>query len=320
MYGVARSAATLDLIRAAGAVPMAAGAPRRRLQDLAAWVIHSAPPPSDARRSGGGHEDLLTRAWSARLLQRRPSAAVPPATASPAIATSPAFARTSGGALRRVVYLSTTGVYGNRQGRWTDETTAPQPVTDRARRRVDAERRLRHAARGVMRLTTLRVPGIYAADRLPLERLHNRVPALSVKDDVQTNHIHADDLARLARAALLRWARPRTINVVDDSVLPMGDYLDMVARWAGLPPPPRLDRETLLATVTPMRASFMNESRLLSNRRMKRELKLRLRYPTIADFLARQVPPAHAKARPTAPVQGPPRREASAKTAAPPPI
>ena len=98
------------------------------------------------------------------------------------------------------------------------------------------------------------------------------------------------------------------------------DYLDMVARWAGLPPPPRLDRETLLATVTPMRASFMNESRLLSNRRMKRELKLRLRYPTIADFLARQVPPARGNVSPTPPVQEPAQREAYAKTAAPPPI
>ena len=83
----------------------------------------------------------------------------------------------------------------------------------------------------------------------------------------------------------------RTINVVDDTVLPMGEYLDMVARWAGLPLPPRVDRETLRATVTPMRASFMSESRRLSNLRMKRELRLPLRYPTVADFLASHQPP-----------------------------
>jgi len=143
-----------------------------------------------------------------------------------------------------------------------------------------------------MRLTTLRVPGIYAADRLPLARLRDRLPTLLPKDDVQTNHIHADDLARLARAALLRGRGQRTLNVVDDSVLPMGEYLDLVAHWAGLPRPPRVDRETLLATVTPIRASFMSESRQLSNRRMKRELRMRLLYPTVGHFLASHDPPA----------------------------
>jgi nucleoside-diphosphate-sugar epimerase len=283
VYGIARSPASLAGVRAAGAVALPAEAPARRYQDLADWVIHSAPPPADGRRKQDVGIDRLTRQWSARLLQRRWPAIPAPAP------TAPAWAST-----RRLVYLSTTGVYGDRQGRFTDEATPPRPLTDRARRRVDAEHRLRQAARrpGAMRLTTLRVPGIYAADRLPLARLREGVPALQPADDVQTNHIHADDLARLARAALLRGRGQRTINVVDDSALPMGDYLDLVARWAGLPPPPRVDRPTLLSTVTPMRASFMSESRRLGNRRMKRELRLRLRYPTVADFLAAERPPA----------------------------
>jgi len=283
VYGLVRSAGSLAKVRAAGAVPLAADAPRRRPQDLAARVIHSAPPPPGERLEGGGDIDRLTRAWTARLLQRRPTARLQQAVQRGA----------QPGPGRRVIYLSTTGVYGDRQGRLTDEATLPRPITARARRRLDAERRLRDAARspGAMRLTTLRVPGIYAADRLPLARLRERVPALHAADDVQTNHIHADDLARLARVALLRGPGQRTINVVDDSVLPMGDYLDMVARWAGLPLPPRVDRKTLLASVSPMRASFMSESRRLSNRRMKRELRMRLRYPTVADFLASHPPP-----------------------------
>jgi hypothetical protein len=294
VYGIARAPDSLAKIRAAGVVALTAESPRRRFQDLAAWVIHSAPPPAAAARAGGSGSgscdgtgslgiDPLTRRWSARLLQRRRRPGPPPGAGRRGAATT-----------RRVVYLSTTGVYGDRQGRVTDEATPPQPLTDRARRRLDAERRLRQAARspGTMRLVILRVPGIYAADRLPLARLQERLPALQPADDVQTNHIHADDLARLTRVALLRGRGQRTINVVDDSVLPMGDYLDLVARWAGLPAPPRVDRETLLATVTPMRASFMSESRRLSNRRMKRELRLRLRYPTVADFLAAEPPPA----------------------------
>ena len=135
------------------------------------------------------------------------------------------------------------------------------------------------------------MPGIYAIDRLPIQRLRDRLPALLPSDDVHTNHIHADDLARLTRAALFRGRAQRALNIVDDSILPMGDYLDLVARWAGLQPPPRVDRATLLASVSPMRASFMSESRQLSNLRMKRELRLPLRYPTVADFLTAHRPP-----------------------------
>ncbi|HZH06412.1 MAG TPA: SDR family NAD(P)-dependent oxidoreductase [Lautropia sp.] len=283
VFGIGRSASTLERIRAAGAVPLKADPPHRRLQDLDDWVVHSAPPPLDERRQGGGDVDRLTRRWSARLLdrpRRRSMRANRKAERPP----------------RRLVYLSTTGVYGDRQGQWTDEVCAVTPITDRARRRVDAERCLRDAARrsASLRVTTLRVPGIYAIDRLPIRRLQDRLPALLPQDDVQTSHIEAEDLARLTRIALMRGRNQRKLNVVDDSALPMGEYLDMVARWAGLPLPPRVDRETLLASVSPMRASFMSESRRLCNLRMKRELKLPLRYPTVADFLASHPAPQPA--------------------------
>jgi nucleoside-diphosphate-sugar epimerase len=279
VFGVARSAVTLGRIRAAGAVPLSADAPRRRLQALADWVVHSAPPPQDARSPAGGDVDTLTRRWSARLVQSpRRRASGPRAGDRPR---------------KRLVYLSTTGVYGDRQGRLTNEVCAVNPITDRARRRVDAERTLRDAGRrgAALRVAILRVPGIYAIDRLPTRRLQDGLPVLRPQDDVQTNHIEASDLARLARMALLRFRSQRVLNVVDDSALAMGDYFDQVACWAGLPLPPRLDRDTLLSSVSPMRATFMSESRRLSNRRMKQELRVALRYPKVADFLAAHEPP-----------------------------
>jgi nucleoside-diphosphate-sugar epimerase len=134
--------------------------------------------------------------------------------------------------------------------------------------------------------SVLRVPGIYAHDRLPLERLRAGSPALAPDDDVFTNHIHADDLARIAIAALFRGRRGRTYNTVDDSHLKMGDYFDAVADAFELPRPPRLPREQLKAAVSPMMYSFMAESRRLRNDRMKRELRVRLAWPTVAATLA----------------------------------
>ncbi|MEO6270158.1 MAG: SDR family NAD(P)-dependent oxidoreductase, partial [Lautropia sp.] len=268
VFGVCRSPQTADRIRAAGATPLLAGVPHRRLQGLARWVVHSAPPPADGVDGGGLAIDPLTRAWTVNLL--RP----PGRTGHTRQGRHDLYTRHTRHTLHtgprvrpatpvRLVYLSTTGVYGDRQGRWTSEETAVHPLTERARRRVDAEQCLRRVGRTspMLRPAILRVPGIYAIDRLPLKRLQERLPALAPVDDVRTNHIHADDLARLLRVALCRHRNQRTLNIVDDSSLAMGDYLDLVAGWAGLAPPPRVDRPTLLASVTPMRASFMSESR-----------------------------------------------------------
>ncbi len=154
-------------------------------------------------------------------------------------------------------------------------------------RRVDAERTLRRwARRAGSRLAILRVPGIYAQDRLPLERLQKGTPALAQDDDVYTNHIHADDLARLIALALFRAAPSRIYHAVDDSDMRMGEYFDAVADAFGLPRPPRLPREQLRDMVSPMMLSFMSESRRLQNRRITEELGMRLRYPTVAAALA----------------------------------
>jgi len=138
------------------------------------------------------------------------------------------------------------------------------------------------AARG----SVVRAPGIYAHDRLPLARLRSGAPALAPDDDVFSNHIHADDLARICIAALFRGGRGRVYNAVDRSRLKMGEYFDLVADRCGLPRPPRLPRAQLRAAVSPLTYSFMSESRRIIGERIDRELHLRLAWPTVADTLA----------------------------------
>lgn len=260
VVGVVRRDDAMAAVRAAGGVPIRAdlddARALRRLARLAPRVLYAAPPPAT------GADDPRTR---------HALAALHPA--------------------RAWVYLSTTGVYGDCGGARFDETRAVAPRNDRAVRRVAAERLLRRrAARGAIRATVLRVPGIYAAERLPIERLQRGTPALVEADDVYTNHVHADDLARIAFVALQRGRSQRTVHAVDDSAMRMGDYFDAVARTYGLPAPPRLSRDALRAAVSPMLWSFMSESRRLDNRRLRRELRVRLRWPTVDAFLASRGP------------------------------
>ncbi|MCC2971861.1 SDR family oxidoreductase [Massilia sp. IC2-476] len=246
-------------LRAAGAVPVVADldqpASLQRLRGLADWVLHLAPPQPE------GSLDRRTRHLVAVL-----------------------------GQARRLVYVSTSGVYGDCGGELVRETRPVAPRNARAQRRVDAEQVLRAwAVANGARLAILRVPGIYAADRLPLKRLEQGTPALRPEDDVYTNHIHADDLARIVALALLRGLPGRVVHAVDDTRMKMGEYFDAVADAYGLARPPRLPRSELQAVVTPMLLSFMSESRRLDNTRLKRELRARLRYPDVAAALARGV-------------------------------
>ncbi len=227
-----------------------------RLRGLADLILHTAPPPGD------GPDDRHTRHLLAALAGGK---SLP----------------------RRLVYISTTGVYGDCDGARIDETRPLRPLTARARRRVDAERRLREfGARLGVTVTLLRAPGIYAADRLPLMRLRAGTPSLAADEDVHTNHIHADDLAAACVAALRHGRANRSINVVDDSTLLAGEYFDRVADAFGLPRPARWPAERLRDHLSPMQWSFLAESRQIGNSRLKSELKLRLRYPTVDSGLA----------------------------------
>jgi nucleoside-diphosphate-sugar epimerase len=262
VFALSSSPERFAQLRAAGAVPLWGNldqpATLGRLAGLADAVLHLAPPP------GSGRGDLRTAALLAALAR--------------------------GGRTQTLVYASTTGVYGDRGGALIDETATPSPGTERALRRVDAEARVRHRGRaGGVRTVLLRIPGIYATDRDggdPRERVKRGAPALRAEDDVYTNHIHADDLARACVAALVRGKPQRVVNVVDDADLRMGDYFDLVARLAGLPPVPRLSRAEAAASLSPMTMSFMSESRRIGNARLKTELRLVLRYPTVVEGLA----------------------------------
>jgi nucleoside-diphosphate-sugar epimerase len=228
-----------------------------RLAGLGTRVIHLAPPESDL--GSDWWRDPRTLALT-RVLRRR----IAP---------------------RTFVYASTSGVYGDCGGARVDETRAVNPRTPRAQRRVDAERIVRHFGRAAhVRTSILRIPGIYAPDReggTPRERLLRGTPVLEAQDDVYTNHIHADDLARAVLAAVWRGKPQRVYNASDDTELKMGDYFDLAADLYGLPRPGRLPRSTAEAELPLMLLSFMSESRRLVNRRMKEELRLALRYPRV---------------------------------------
>ncbi|MFT5644225.1 MAG: nucleoside-diphosphate-sugar epimerase, partial [Janthinobacterium sp.] len=247
-------------LRAAGAIPIVADLDQRasvkRLSGLANIIIHLAPPQSD------GPLDRRTRNLIAILPERA-----------------------------RLIYVSTSGVYGDCGGALIDETRTPAPQNARAIRRIDAERVLRIWGRSShSTLSILRVPGIYAGDRLPLKRLQQGTPALRDEDDVYTNHIHADDLAHIIKRALFRALPGRIYHAVDDTDMKMGQYFDAVADAHGLARPPRLPRAQLQQVVSPMLLSFMSESRRMSNARIKQELGVRLRYARVTDALP-QLPP-----------------------------
>ena len=260
-------------LRAQGITPLLGNLddPRslRRLAGLATRVLHLAPPPSG--ELADWRLDPRTRALARVLVQRSLPASV--------------------------VYGSTTGVYGDCEGRWINEATPANPKTPRAWRRVDAEAAVHWLGRATgVRTTVLRIPGIYAPDRpggTPRERLQRGTPVLRAEDDVYTSHIHADDLARACVLALWRGKPQRNVNVVDDTELKMGDYFDLAADLYGMPRPPRVARDAAGDQLPLVLLSFMSESRRLLNQRMKGELGLRLRYPTVTQGLVEGSAPRH---------------------------
>lgn len=244
-----------------------------KLAGRADTILHFAPPPGK-----GQHDSHTKHLLSALDGKRRSALHAPPLDRRPRPVMLP----------RRIIYISTTGVYGNCNGEFIDESRSVMPESARARRRVDAEKRLQKWGRvHAVAVTILRAPGIYAEDRLPLDRLKRQTSVLVAADDVFTNHIHADDLASaVIKAMRQRWPKSyRVFNVVDDSQLKMGDYFDQVADAFGLTRPPRIRRVEAEQRIAPVLLSFMRESRRISNARAKRELKIVLRYPTLTSAL-----------------------------------
>jgi nucleoside-diphosphate-sugar epimerase len=266
LFALTSSPERVSELRQQGITPLQGNLDRAgslaRLAGVATRVIHLAPPRSDENPQWW--RDLRTAALLRALRSRTPPQAF--------------------------VYGSTSGVYGDCKGEQVDETRAVQPGTPRAQRRVDAETAVRHFGRAAhVRSCILRIPGIYAPDReggTPRERLLKGTPVLQDADDVYTNHIHADDLARAVVAALWRGRPQRIYNASDNSAMKMGEYFDLAADLYGLPRPPRVARAAAQDQLSLMLLSFMGESRRLDNRRLQRELRIRLTHPTVREGLS----------------------------------
>lgn len=292
VFALVRNSAYCAKLRALGVVPILGDLDNRaslkRIAGLAEAVLHFAPPAEGSLRSSGastgvplagapnaGTRDTHTRSLLSALSQGRGRRKT---------------------LLKRLIYISTSGVYGDCGGAWVSETYPLNATSPRSQRRVDAEMQIRDwAKRNQVNASILRVPGIYAADRLPLSRLQQGTPAIIDSEDSYTNHIHADDLARISVAALRYGRACRVYHASDDSHLKMGEYFDLVADAYHLPHVPRIGRAEAQKALSGTLLSFMNESRRLTNQRMKQELKVKLRYPKVKDMLADSISTSKGK-------------------------
>lgn len=286
IFVLTSSAQRIPELHALGAVPILANlddaASLRRLAALADRVLMLAPPAPIASTTAclpAAFYNYKKMSYSGRFCaEKLQKDYQEPTCDSRSLALQRTLRRSR--PPRQVVYASTSGVYGDCAGAFVNETQALRPSTERAARRVGAERIWRASGLAV---SILRIPGIYALDRAngtPATRLAKGTPVLVAADDVFTNHIHADDLARACQLALWRGRPQRVYHASDDSQLKMGDYFDLAAQLLSLPPPPRLPRAQLTQVLSPVQMSFLTESRRLSNTRIKKELGLLLAYPS----------------------------------------
>lgn len=258
--GYARSAASLARMAQAGIEPA-----RLNLDNLVhrtkttltqfnnQLVFYFAPPPAR------GKADTRIRAWLASL----------DASQLP----------------RRIVYISTTGVYGDQQGNNVTESTHPQPQTDRGKRRLDAEQVLTEFAyNNAVEFVILRVPGIYGMQRLPRKRIESKTPVLHPQFSPFTNHIHEDDLAHICVVAARHSASGEIYNVSDNDKMTMSDYFIQVADFLKLPHPPVIDWQQAEQVLSAGMLSYLRESRRIDNSKLLRRLKIKLEYPSLTDF------------------------------------
>lgn len=257
VYAVTTNPSRCNELRAAGAIPIVVDLDRIssqliRLSQLADIIIHLAPP------NASKNVDFRTR----HLISVLPNHA-------------------------KVIYISTTGVYGNQQQTLVNETTPVQPDTPRGKLRYDAEQALRQwAIRQQGKLVILRVAGIYAESRLPLKRIRQSEPVLVPEEDGQIHLIHADDLARIILYAIKNGLHQRVYNVCDDSQLSMGQYMTLVAQHYQLPLPPQMSLSQIKSQVSDAMLSYMTSHRHIQHNRLNNELGVKLMYPTVQYFLA----------------------------------
>jgi nucleoside-diphosphate-sugar epimerase len=256
--GAVRSDASADTLLAEGAAAIACDLDKQGLPlgvSADRDVLYCVPPPAQGRL------DLRMRRFLDGLSQS--------------------------GQPRRIVYLSTSGVYGDCQGAWVDESWPANPQVDRAQRRWDAEQRLQAwRTRTGGELVILRVAGIYGPGKLPLARLRRGEPMVAEHEAPWTNRIHADDLVSACLAAMQYGHDGQVYNACDGSPGNMTDYFNRVADMAGLPRPPAIGLAEARRRLSPGLLSYLGESRRLRNTRLLCDTGLRLRYPDLASGLA----------------------------------
>jgi len=219
------------------------------------YVFYLAPPPSN------GQTDSRIRNWLASLDKNK----LP----------------------KRILYISTTGVYGDHQGNRVTENTPINPQADRAKRRLDAEQALHDFSReNKIEFVILRVSGIYGKERLPLKRIKDQLPILSPELAPMTNRIHEDDLVQICITAMFKAKSTEIYNVSDGDKLNMSDYFIKVAQHSNLPVPPIIDWQQAESTLSKGMLSYLKESRFIDNSKMLKDLRIKLAYPSISDFFS----------------------------------
>lgn len=188
---------------------------------------------------------------------------------------------------QRVVYISTTGIYGDCHGDSVDEERTPCPQADRSKRRLDAETALREWSRRTgVKVVVLRVPGFYGPGKLPLARIRKGTPVLMESESPWSNRVHIDDLVTSCLAAMHHPAPGDTYNISDGHPSTMTDYFNQVADAAGLPRPPQISLAQANKHFSPELLSYLSESKRIDNTRMREELGIQLAYPTLKEGLA----------------------------------
>ena len=211
---------------------------------------------------------------------------VPPDAAGDPVLSRYAAAIAASPRLRWIGYLSTTGVYGDRNGGWVDEASAPAPISDRSRRRVAAEQQWRGvAARGAFDI--FRLAGIYGPGRSSLDDVRAGKARRIIKPGHAFGRIHRDDIVRAVLAAMRQERAPgvRVLNLVDDEPAESAEVVAEAARLLGVAPPDAVPFEQELATMSPMARSFWSENRKVASRRTQQMLGLRWLYPGYREGL-----------------------------------
>lgn len=259
LYGLVRTTASLKSLRSAHVEPIMLDLDKLGKQDLSpVWfrnctLFYFAPPRADGESDVRLHRFL-------NLLETIPDT---------------------------MVYISTTGIYGNTHGAVVDESSPVNPQTQRAMRRVSAEHITRiWCTENKVRRVVLRVPAIYGPGRLPLDRLRKQEPVIRADESPIINRVHVDDLVQACLAAALNPQARGIYNVSDGNACSMTEFLRLVAELANLPMPAEIPLDEAQLSYSPEFLSYLDESRRVDNTRMRKELGVQLRYADVRQGIS----------------------------------